>query len=186
MRIAGAVLAAGAGTRYGMPKALARAADGTPWMDRAVAALTSGGVDGGVLVALGAERDSAALLLPAGATRVDVPDWASGIAATLQAVLSAVADTAADALLVVPVDTPGMPASAVQRILTHAASPAALVRATYGGRPGHPVLLGRSHWGEVAASVSGDRGAGPYLSAQGAREVECGDLWNGADVDSPA
>jgi len=33
--------------------------------------------------------------------------------------------------------------------------------------------------------VSGDSGARGYLVAHGAIEVECGDLWDGADVDTP-
>ena len=41
-RVLGVVLAAGAGTRYGMPKILAH--DGR-WLERAVAALRDAGVD---------------------------------------------------------------------------------------------------------------------------------------------
>ncbi|MWC00434.1 nucleotidyltransferase family protein, partial [Agromyces sp. MMS17-SY077] len=61
----------------------------------------------------------------------------------------------------------------------------ALARATYRGLPGHPVLLGRDHWAPLAAALHGDRGAGPYLVAQGALAVECGDLATGADRDRP-
>ena len=61
----------------------------------------------------------------------------------------------------------------------------ALARAGFEGRPGHPVLLGRDHWAAVAAEAHGDRGAGPYLRAHAALEVDCADLWAGADLDTP-
>ena len=59
----------------------------------------------------------------------------------------------------------------------------ALVQAVYGGRPGHPVLIGRRHVPAITTAVSRDVGARPYLLANAAREVECGDLWDGADLD---
>ena len=51
--------------------------------------------------------------------------------------------------------------------------------------PGHPVLLGRHHWAEVAESATGDRGARDYLAANPVQLVECGDLATGHDRDSP-
>ena len=88
-------------------------------------------------------------------------------------------------MLITPVDTPGATATVAGRVLSFAALPlaAALARAVYDGRPGHPVLIGRDHWSALAATLSGDRGAGAYLSARGALAVECGDLWSGTDVD---
>ena len=65
------------------------------------------------------------------------------------------------------------------------AGAAALVRATYSGRPGHPVLIGRDHWAPVAATAGGDSGAREYLLARGVVECECGDLATGRDVDRP-
>ncbi len=71
--LCGLVLAAGAGTRYGGPKALARTADGTPWLALAAGALRDGGcVD--VLVALGAQAAEARPLVPDGAEALLVPD----------------------------------------------------------------------------------------------------------------
>lgn len=61
----------------------------------------------------------------------------------------------------------------------------ALVQATFGGRPGHPVFLGRAHWAGLVAQLSGDSGAKRYLAAHGATGVECSDLEPGDDVDSP-
>lgn len=184
-RILGLVLAAGAGTRMGGPKALLRTPDGAPWVHTASRMLRAAGCSD-VLVALGASEALARELVPADAVVVSVPDWAEGLSATLRAGLAAAAQSDADAVVITPVDTPDAPATAAARVIAAAASPLAeaLVRATYGGRPGHPVLIGRAHWAAVSASVEGDAGAGKYLRAHGALAVECADLWSGADIDS--
>ncbi|MEG3615506.1 MULTISPECIES: nucleotidyltransferase family protein [Isoptericola] len=187
MRVCGLVLAAGAGTRFGGPKGLARTTSGDPWVRRAVAMLQDAGCDE-VLVAVGARGPEVAALVPPSARAVTAASWADGLAATLRAGLDAAARGDAEVLVVTPVDTPDAPPEAVRRVLDRAAREAAtpddaLARAVYSGRPGHPVLLGRAHWGEVRATLTGDAGAGRYLAARGALAVECGDLWSGHDVD---
>lgn len=185
MSICGIVLAAGAGTRFGGPKALARDEAGRPWLVRAVATLSAAGCDP-VVVALGAGATEAALLVHGGARIVIVPDWAEGLSASVRAALAAAASTDAAAALVIPVDVPDLPASACRRVLADGGDlDVALRQATYAGEPGHPVLIGRSHWSALTAGLEGDRGAGPYLRAHGADAVECGDLWHGGDVDAP-
>lgn len=59
----------------------------------------------------------------------------------------------------------------------------ALARATFSGRPGHPVLIGADHFAGVLAVSTGDHGARDYLATHPALAVECGDLAGGADVD---
>lgn len=179
--LCGVVLAAGAGRRFGGPKVLARTPAGTPWVALAVQALRDGGCDD-IVVTLGASADDALPLLPAGVRAVRVADWRTGVAASVRAALTAAASGPAPAVVILPVDTPDATASAVAR-LARRAVPAALAYAAYDGSPGHPVLIGREHWSAVAASVRGDVGARPYLIAQGADAVECGDLWSGADRD---
>ncbi len=188
--VVGIVLAAGAGTRFGGPKALARDETGRPWIDRAVTTLRAGGC-ASVLVALGAGAEAAARLVPEGAAALIVPEWADGLGATLRDTLRATLreargakSPAAQAALIVPVDTPAMPFAVCERVAAGAGR-ASLARAVYGGVPGHPVLLGRDHWASVADSAAGDRGAGPYLRAHDATPIECGDLWDGADIDHP-
>lgn len=178
----GLVLAAGAGRRFGGPKALARTRAGSPWLALAVRALIEGGCRD-VVVALGAAADDAAPLVPPGARIVRVDDWATGMAASLRAGLEALAFGTSTAVVVLPVDTPEVSPAAVARLARRAA-PDALAQATYEGAPGHPVLLGRAHWAPLAASVRGDIGARPYLIAQDAELVECGDLWSGRDHDT--
>ncbi|MGN6326520.1 nucleotidyltransferase family protein [Pseudolysinimonas sp.] len=165
--LVGIVLAAGAGTRAGGPKALREG-----WLAHAVDVLRQAGCDR-VIAVLGAA------IVPTDAEVVVAADWDEGVAASLRAGLAA---ASGDAALVTLVDLPGMPVAAAARVAA-GATPAALRRAVYDGRPGHPVLLGRDHWKAIAASVHGDRGAGPYLRTHGADDVECGDLWDGADID---
>ena len=70
------------------------------------------------------------------------------------------------------VDTPGIGAPAVRAVL---AADSPVVVATYRGRRGHPVVVDRSWWAEVAERAEGDRGARPFFAAHPelVREVEC-------------
>ena len=179
--VAGIVLAAGAGTRAGGPKAMRRDADGTPWLHLAVAALRTGGCDD-VLVVLGAERERARELVPAGASVVSAERWSEGLSASLRAGLAAL-PSEAEVAVVTLVDLHRLPADAVAGVLVDAGA-TTLRRATYDGRPGHPVVFGRDHWTAAAESAVGDRGAGAYLTAQGAEPVELSGLWDGADEDT--
>lgn len=174
--ISGIVLAAGAGTRHGGPKALVPG-----WLDDAARLLLDGGCER-VVVVLGAAADEARVLLPADSrvTAVDADDWSDGVGASLRAGL---AHAMGDAVLITLVDLPGTPVSVVERVLREGGRDA-LRQATYDGRPGHPVLVGANHWGPLGASVSGDRGARPYLVSHGVTEVECGDLHHGRDEDA--
>jgi CTP:molybdopterin cytidylyltransferase MocA len=182
-RTAGLLLAAGAGTRMGRPKALVVDDDGTSWLARGVETLRAGGCDE-VVVVLGAAADEARELVPDDVAVVVAADWAEGMSASLRAGLDHLESTDADAALVSLVDLPDVSAAVVRRVLAAGADPAALVRTTYDGRPWHPVVLGREHWSGVRASAVGDRGARGYLADHAPVEVECGDLATGADVDS--
>lgn len=192
-RVVGLVLAAGAGTRMGRPKALVRTAGGRPWVALAVEALLDGGCDA-VVVVLGASAEEARGLVPVRpSVRVVVASaWADGLAASLAAGLHAVrADDDVDAVLVSLVDLPGLPVAAVRRVLGRPGTRRSVLRrAVHDGRPGHPVLVGRAHWDALAAALDtahdGDRGAGTYLRSSGAEPVECADLWDGVDHDRPA
>jgi CTP:molybdopterin cytidylyltransferase MocA len=190
---AGLLLAAGAGRRMGRPKALLRDGEDVPFLDRAVGMLLESGCET-VTVVLGAAADDARLLLnEAGWTAdpsVDVvvaDDWEEGMGASLRRGLTALHDGSADAALVMLVDLPDVHAGVLRRVLDTAQEPpaSALVRTTYAGRPGHPVLLGRQHWAGVVATARGDQGARSYLESHPPQPCECGDLAAGRDVDRP-
>ena len=179
--VQGLLLAAGEGRRMGMPKALVRDGDGASWLRRSLAALRDGGC-ADVTVVLGAGAAEARLLLDSGAHVVVAGDWAEGMGASLRAGLQAL--PVAAAALVTLVDLPDVGPDVVRRVLAAATGPQVLARASYAGEPGHPVLLGRDHWAEIAATATGDRGARDYLADHDVTLVECGDLATGADRDT--
>lgn len=178
--VVGLVLAAGAGERFGGPKSLARTADGEPWVARAVRLLLRGGCDA-VVVVLGAGSEEASGLIPEQASVVIADRWRTGMGASLSAGIGGLPE--ADAALITLVDLPGMPVAVVERMLQEGTARDALARASYDGRPGHPVLLGRDHWAAFRDSLRGDAGGRIYLEEHDVTHVECGDLFSGTDVD---
>lgn len=185
MIVDGLLLAAGAGTRMGRPKALVVGDDGTPWLVAALRRLHDGGCRN-VTVVLGAAADEAATLVDRADVHVVVAaDWAEGMSASLCTGLASL-DPSADAALVTLVDLPDVTAEVVGRVAAAGHGPDVLARAAYEGTPGHPVLIGRDHWAGVIASATGDQGARDYLKPREVVLVECGDLATGRDVDRPA
>lgn len=179
----------------GGPKALVRL-DGERLALRAVRTLSAGGCAPVTLVlgARAAEVESALRAdgLPAAVRTVVAHDWEEGMGASLRRGLHALSELlpAPDTALVHLVDLPGVTAGAIRRTALRgtgaAPGPDVLRRAAYGGRAGHPVLIGRHHWAAVAGSATGDAGARRYLADHpGLELVECGDLAVPDDVDTP-
>jgi molybdenum cofactor cytidylyltransferase/nicotine blue oxidoreductase len=182
--VAGLVLAAGGGRRYGMPKALVEH-DGSLLVERAVR--TAAAVCDPVLVVLGArapevwqraDLDGAVVLVN--------PEWETGMASSLRTGLDGLHawPGQVDAALVVLVDMPGITPAALARLAAEAV-PDALAVATYDGVRAHPVLLGREHWAGVAATATGDEGARRYLAAHDVVEIDCTGLADPVDLDVP-
>jgi CTP:molybdopterin cytidylyltransferase MocA len=182
--VEGLLLAAGAGRRMGMPKALVTDERGS-WLVRGVELLQDGGCSR-VTVVLGAEVVRAgSLLVDLDVTLTVADDWAEGMGASLRAGLRSLDGSGEDGALVSLVDLPDLVPEVVARVLAAATGPAALARATYDGRPGHPVLLGRDHWAGVAQTATGDEGARRYLAAHDVTEVDCTGLADPVDLDVP-
>lgn len=171
---AGVILAAGAGQRFGRPKAEVRYA-GERLVDRAVRLLSAGGCARVIVVA------GAVTLRVNGAVVVHNPDWPTGMGSSLTTGLRAVHESAA---VVVPVDMPWLGADSVRRILHCGAR---LAVATYRNRPGHPVLLGAEYFTAVEAEAVGDTGARRFLAAHPGlvRYVPCDGTGYPDDVDTP-
>ncbi|MFI7608325.1 NTP transferase domain-containing protein [Micromonospora sp. NPDC049366] len=181
--VAGLLLAAGAGSRFGRPKALVEFA-GEPLVRRGARLLVAGGC-APVHVVVGAGADD----LPAvpGATVVRNADWRRGMGRSLRHGLASMPEHVA-AVVVALVDQPLLTTAAVARLRAAHAAGAALATATYDGRPGHPVLLGRGSWPLLDRYATGDRGARDLLRARPdlVVRVPCDDAGDPWDVDTPS
>lgn len=181
--VAGLLLAAGAGRRYGGPKALV-AFRGQPLVLRSRDVLVTAGC-APVLVVVGARAEAVTELVRSGVVRN--PAWPTGMGSSLRAGLAALEVTAASAAVVTLVDMPGVGVEAVRRVAAAARPDALAVAGYHDGRWGHPVLLGRAHWAGVAASATRDRGARDYLRQHRdlVRVVPCADVADAQDLDVP-
>jgi len=179
MEIAGVVLAAGEGRRFGGPKAVA-VLDGERLVDRAVRLLREGGCAPVVVVSGAAPLD-----VPS-ARVVHNPQWRSGMGSSLRVGLASV--SGADAAVLITVDAPWIGAEAVRRVAAAHEAGAGVAVATYGQRRGHPVLLARAHFAEAARLATGDVGARAFLAAypELVTAVPCDGTGIPDDVDIPA
>jgi molybdenum cofactor cytidylyltransferase/nicotine blue oxidoreductase len=175
--IAGLILAAGDGSRFGPESKLVAPLEGRPLLEWAIEAQSRVPALERIVVVLGANAsevmDRADFL---DAEPVVCEEWADGQSASLRCGVSALAD--ADKVIVTLGDAPLITAQVVARFVDEKAP----ARATYDGRPGHPVALGPRELASIAG-LSGDRGARDLLA--GARMIECGHLCSGRDVDTP-
>ena len=179
--IGGLVLAAGAATRFGAPKQLAEL-DGMPLLEHSVMAMTAAPV-GRVVVVLGSGAEEVAARVNLhGAEPLVCSRWEEGQSASLACGLAALASC--EAVVVTLGDQPRMSPDAIRRVIA-ARGDASAVRATYGGQPGHPVLLERDLF-EALRDVSGDKGARNLLLSTNVLDLACDDLGGGEDVDTRA
>ena len=172
---AGVVLAAGAGVRFGGPKAPFEY-EGERLVDRSVRILKAAGCDP-IFVILGAWEgtvDDAVVIVNHG--------WEEGMGSSLRIALEQVnATTEADHALITLVDLPGLTTEAIARVLE---VPGGTVVATFEGERGHPVRIPRAHFRELIESVSGDAGARDFLAHRSdITFVEVGDVASGIDLD---
>jgi CTP:molybdopterin cytidylyltransferase MocA len=195
--VAGVLLAAGEGSRFGQPKALVEL-NGQTLAERGVGLLRAGGADP-ILVVTGA-----APLELDGTLTVDNPQWRTGMGSSLRAALQALteADRGPDrgpdigpdigpgigAVVVALADQPLVGAEAVARLIAAYRGGASVAVAAYDGQPRNPVLLAREHWPEVIATATGDQGARTFLRTRPelVTLVECGDTGRPDDIDTPA
>ena len=195
--VAGVLLAAGEGSRFGQPKALVEL-NGQTLAERGVGLLRAGGADP-ILVVTGAvplELD--------GTLTVDNPLWRTGMGSSLRAALQALSGAARGpdigpdigpemgtdigAVVVALADQPLVGAEAVARLIAAYRGGASVAVAAYDGQPRNPVLLAREHWPEVIATATGDQGARTFLRTRPelVTLVECGDTGRPDDIDTPA
>jgi molybdenum cofactor cytidylyltransferase len=182
--ISGIVLAAGKSSRLGRPKQLLQL-EGRPMLQHVVDVAHEARLDE-IVVVLGHREDAvaAALRLPEEARTVGNPEYASGQSASLRAGLDALHPSSECAVILLG-DQPRVPAEAIRTVVqAFRSTPAQIVRAMYGGVPGHPVLLGREVW-EAVRRIGGDVGARDVIAGRAGDvlDVEVGDS-PPADIDT--
>jgi molybdenum cofactor cytidylyltransferase len=182
--IAGLVLAAGAGRRFGGGKQLAEL-DGRPLLEHALASAAQSGLDPRfVVLGANAERILATVELH-GHEAVLCADWDEGMAASLRAGVTAARGAGADAILITLGDQPGVGAEAIARVVAARGGPegaSRAVRATYDGVPGHPALLEGSLF-DALLMLRGDEGARGVFKSANTHLVPCDDVAVPTDVD---
>jgi molybdenum cofactor cytidylyltransferase len=178
--ICGLILAAGGGTRFGeRPKLLAEL-EGRPLLQHAVGAQCGVSELERVVVVLGAHAEEVLARVDLmRAEPVVCERWAEGQSLSLRRGIEYLTDGPEVRKVIVTLgDQPRMTSELIARFVGEAPG----TRAVYGGRPGHPVVLGPVQMRAIAA-LRGDRGARDVL--QGGPTVECGDLRAALDVDTP-
>ena len=192
MKVAGLVLAAGAGVRLGRPKAEVELG-GRRLVDLTIETCARAGLDP-VVVVTGATRlepaplaESDALVAPR-VLLVHNPEWQTGMASSLRTGLAVVdGHEDVDAVVITLVDTPSVGAEHLRRVVAALAGGATAAVAAYEGKPRTPVGLAREVWADVSRAVRGDEGARLWLrdNPEMVTAVECGDLGPWQDIDLP-
>jgi molybdenum cofactor cytidylyltransferase len=183
--IAGVVLAAGSGSRFGGAKQLAEL-DSRPLLEHALRAVEAVPAIGRIVVVLGARAEEVRAGVDFGATEVLVcEDWESGQSASLRRGIAAIAD-AAQAAVITLGDMPRVTPQVIARFADVAAEHGELARAraVYDGVPGHPVLIRRELFPRLR-ELRGDQGARDLLDSQRVTRIEVGHLCRPDDVDTP-
>jgi molybdenum cofactor cytidylyltransferase len=179
--IGGIVLAAGEGRRFGGCKQVARL-DGRPLLEHAVRAMLAVPAISPVVVVLGSRADEIRREVDLSGAEVVLCDrWADGQSASLQAGVTALGDV--EAAVVTLGDQPFITPQVIAGVLDHRGRHLA-VRATYDGRPGHPVLMERRLLDHVV-ELDGDTGARPLLDGDHVFTWEVGRLADPTDIDTP-
>jgi CTP:molybdopterin cytidylyltransferase MocA len=174
---AGLILAAGGGVRFGDEPKLLADLEGRPVLEHTIRAQCAVEELHQIVVVLGAH--AAGILAKVDfdqAEPVICEDWPEGMAASLRCGLRELAG--ADRVIVTLGDQPLVTPEVIKRFLD--APPG--TRATYHGRPGHPVVLGPREFTAVE-QLTGDRGARDLLSD--APPIECASLCSDSDIDTP-
>ena len=176
------VLAAGAGSRFGGSKLLARLG-GQPLIDAVLDNLRQAPVDE-VIVVVGADAPRLREVCERhGVRAVSNERWEQGQSTSVLAGLRACGGRAAVVLLG---DQPLLGAEVVERLVAALVEGAKVAVATYGGKRRNPVLFSREVWPLLEAELAGDEGARPVLRRypELVVEVPCEGVGDPADVDT--
>ncbi len=178
------LLAAGAGSRFGGGKLLAKLND-MPLAEHSLLALEASPVDETIVV-VGADAERLREVCEPYEVRVvENPDWAEGMSTSVRAGLRALGPEVRAAVILLA-DQPLVGAGAVGRLVEAFESGARVAVATYGGDPRNPVLFSRGVWPPLEAQLWGDEGARAFLRRHPelVTRVRCDEIGDPADVDT--
>ena len=186
-KLAGVLLAAGHGRRFGGDKLLARLPDGTP-VALAAARNLRAGLAGrqptAVLIAvLRPEQEALATLLEGeGFIIVCTTDAERGMGASLAAGVAASAD--AQGWIVTLADMPWLKADTIASVARALNEGATIAAPVVDGQRGHPVGFSQICRDELL-QLDGDKGARSVLSRHPVTSIECDDAGALRDIDWP-
>ena len=188
--VAALVLAAGRATRFGAGADTSKvyaSLEGRALVAHVVALARASRASPVIVVTGHAAHRAAAALEDEPPDRiVGNPDYATGLASSLQAGIAAL-PTACTAVLVLLADMPLVATATLDALIDRfRAEPCDAVVPSVAGSPGNPVLLGRALFDEVRR-LAGDEGARKLLKQPGRKVLDCpvDDPGILADVDTP-
>jgi molybdenum cofactor cytidylyltransferase len=179
--VACAVLAAGAGTRFGQPKAEAKLPSGERFLDAVVRLATESDLSPVLAVV------QPGIEVPAPARRVVNPRPRSEQAASLRLALAALANDPAEAVVVWPVDHPFVHLLTVLALVdAFKRTRAPIVLPMHKGRRGHPVLFARTVWPELMTTTQDGARSVVHAHRPDVFEVPVPDEGVTRDIDTPS
>jgi CTP:molybdopterin cytidylyltransferase MocA len=162
VKIAAVLLAAGEGRRMGQTKALLRLASGETFLARCAHVLRRPRVSE-LIVVLGHDFDRVRPEVPAGAQIVRNLRYSEGMLASVTAGIDAAEASGAEALLLHPVDHPGVTPETVEAVLDALLAGSVIAVPTHAGRRGHPAAFAAATWPTLRAAPR-DEGARAVLA----------------------
>jgi molybdenum cofactor cytidylyltransferase len=177
------VLAAGASTRFGSPKQLARI-NGHPLLQR-VLSLAGDQFGPAVTVVLGAHAADISASLPQSSASIVINrDWQEGLASSIRAGVQRLPG-ACDGALILLADQPLVGAEGLRRLVTAwRRAPRQIIASMYNGVTGVPAVFPRWCFDELCA-LRGDQGARLILRRHADRLVRLEHPEAALDIDYP-
>lgn len=185
MNVGAVILAAGSGTRLGgVAKALLVGRSGRSFLSSIVDAARAGGASD-IVVVLGPPFGDAvsAHAVELGARVVVNPTPERGMASSVALGFAAVSETACDAAWLWPVDHPHVDVATL-RALVGALADHDAARPVFEGRGGHPPLIARSMFSDLAACADVEGGARSVLARHDVLDVVVTDKGVVRDIDT--
>ena len=181
LAIACVILAAGAGSRFGEPKAGAELHDGVRFVDAVAETARAAGAGPVIVVA------PPGLRLPQGALGVTNANPRGEQVQSLRLALAQLVNVPVGGALAWPVDHPFVTVDAVRAIMDAAKrTRAPIVLPVFEGRRGHPVYFSRDCWRDLATVREGGARAVVHARAADIVEVPVNNIGVVRDIDTRA